>query len=46
MSVKKMHRSFVAQIPFPSRGPTKAERTRVEILGAAVEFLWTNQFAN
>ena len=39
-----MHKSFVEQIPVPTREPTKAERTRVEILEAAVEFLWTNQF--
>ena len=44
MSVQKPHKSFVAQIPVPSRGLTKAERTRVEILEAAVDFLWTNRF--
>lgn len=44
MSVKKLQKSFVAQIPAPSRGLTKAERTRLEILEAAVEFLWTHRF--
>jgi len=44
MSVRKIRKSFVAQIPVPSREPTKAERTRVEILEAAVDFLWTNRF--
>ncbi|TWT68723.1 TetR/AcrR family transcriptional regulator [Crateriforma conspicua] len=44
MSARKLHRSFVSQIPAAQRPLTKAERTRVEILEAAVEFLWTHRF--
>ena len=44
MSVKKVHKTLLPQIPVRSRGPTKAERTREEILEAAVEFLWTHSF--
>ena len=44
MSVQKIQKSLVPQVPLPSRGISKAERTRTEILEAAVEFLWTHRF--
>ena len=36
--------SLLSKIPAPDRKPTKAERTRTEILQAALEFFWSNPF--
>ena len=36
--------TFLSKIPAPDRKVTKAERTRAEILQAALEFFWSNPF--
>ncbi|MEZ6073195.1 MAG: TetR/AcrR family transcriptional regulator [Pirellulales bacterium] len=44
MSLQHAANSLLSKIPAPDRKPTKAERTRAEILQAALEFFWSNPF--
>ena len=45
MSDKKASReSLLQSVPAAERSPTRAERTREKILGAALDFLWTHPF--
>ena len=44
MTFQNTANSLLSKIPTPDRKPTKAERTRAEILASALEFFWSRPF--
>lgn len=44
MSQSKLNTSILANVPGPAVKPRKSEQTRMEILEAALDFLWTHPF--
>ncbi len=44
MSNRKSSSTLISKIPLPERAPRKSDRTRVEILQAALDFFWSHPF--